>query len=163
VLWATLRRHEEEPAWLSMVAFGSGLTGLAITMATGAGWGLALFRIDEGLDPEMARMLFDLGNFGFATLWVALAGMLLASGVVIIQKDALPSWIGWLGLGAAVALLVARAFWAAESSLIFIPYMLFWLWLIVASASLMRRSGQKGQVPQSAPARAMREKERLPG
>jgi hypothetical protein len=35
---------------------------------------------------------------------------------------------------------VARAFWE-RSGLTFMPYGLFWLWLIAASVALMRRAG----------------------
>jgi hypothetical protein len=131
-LWAALRVREGEPGWLSLIAFGSGLAGLA-TLLNGGGWELALFRLEEGLDAETARLLFDQGNLTFANFWVALAGMLLPATVVIIKKDALPRWLGWYGLALAIVLLVARAFWASPSGLIFGPYVLFWIWLIAAS------------------------------
>jgi hypothetical protein len=40
----------------------------------------------------------------------------------------------------AVALLVARFFWTATSMMVFIPYVLFWLWLIITSIVLIRRA-----------------------
>lgn len=139
VLWAVLRVHEGEPGWLSLVAFGSGLVGLATVLSAGSGWTLAVFRMGEGLEPQMARFLFDHGNFGFATFWVVLASFLLATGVVSIRDRALPLWLGWFGVIIAVAFLVARAFWAAPSGMVFTPYVLFWLWLIMASIVLIRR------------------------
>jgi hypothetical protein len=139
-LWARLRRHEDEPSWLSLAAFGSGLAGAAVVMASG-GWPLAVFRIEEGLDPQIARYLFDAGNFSFATFWVALAGLLLTTSVVSLRDGALPRWLGWAGLVVAITLLVANAFWAGPSGLVFIPYVLFWLWLIITSIVLIRRVG----------------------
>ena len=41
----------------------------------------------------------------------------------------------------AMGALVARAFWAA-SGLAFLPYVLFWVWLIATSLLLMRRASQ---------------------
>ncbi len=138
--WAALRAREGEPGWLSLIAFGSGLAGLA-TVLNGGGWELALFRLEEGLDAETARLLFDQGNLTFANFWVALASMLLPAAVVIIKRGALSRWLGWYGLVLAVILLAARAFWAGPPGLIFIPYMLFWIWLIAASVALIRQTG----------------------
>ena len=139
-LWARLRRTEGEPAWLSLVAFASGLAGITAILASG-GWELALLRLGDGLEAETVRLLFDLGNFTFAAFWVALAGMLLATGVVAIRDGALPRWLGWYGLVVAVALLAARAVWFPASGTKFLPYALFWVWLIAASVALIRRAG----------------------
>ena len=138
-LWSRLRRYEGEPGWLSLVAFASGLAGVATILGGGGGWELALMRLSEGLDAETIQMLFDRGNFAFATFWVALAGMLLATGVVAIRDGALPRWLGWYALALAVALLAARAVWFTGSGIKFMPYVLFWAWLIATSIVLIRR------------------------
>jgi len=139
-LWARLRRAEGEPGWLSLVAFASGLAGMAAILGSG-GWELAILRLGQGLEAETLRLLFDLGNFAFAAYWVGLAGMLLAAGVVAIRDGALPRWLGWFGLLVAVALLAVRAVWFTASGAKFLPYALFWVWLIAASISLIRRAG----------------------
>jgi hypothetical protein len=141
VLWARLRRHEGDPAWMSLVAFGSALAGSAVALAS-SGWGAAVFRIGEGLDPELARYLFDDGNFGFATFWVFLAGFLLTASIVTLRDGALPRWIGWLGLVGALALLAGRAFWDLDSGVIFLPYLLAWIWILAASIVLIRDAGK---------------------
>jgi hypothetical protein len=138
-LWARLRRAESEPAWLSVVALASGLV-TAAQLVTGGGWTLAMARIDAGLDPELTRLLFDQGNLGFANIWVSLASMLLATGVVSIGTQALPRWLGWAALVIAAGLVIARAFWVG-SSIVFAPYAVFWLWMIVASIVMIRRAG----------------------
>lgn len=138
-LWARLRRSEGEPGWLSLVAFASGLAGVAALFG-GGGWELAILRLGEGLETETLQLLFDLGNMTFASFWVALAGMLLAAGVITIRDGALPRWLGWFGLLVALALLAVRAVWFTASGVKFLPYMLFWVWLIAASVSLMRRA-----------------------
>lgn len=139
-LWARLRRSEGEPGWLSLVAFASGLAGMAAILGSG-GWELALLRLGDGLEAETFRLLFDLGNFAFAAYWVALASMLLAAGVVTIRDGAFPRWLGWSGLLVALALLAVRAVWFTASGVKFLPYVLFWVWLIAASISMMRRVG----------------------
>ena len=140
VLWTELQRCEQKPAWISAVSLASVIALVAVSM-TGSGWELAVFRSNDGLSPEMARTLFDQGNFMFATIWVIAANFLLASSVVGLKDKALPRWLSWLGLITAVGLLIARAFWAS-SGLAFVPYMLFWVWLIATSIILMRRAGQ---------------------
>jgi hypothetical protein len=141
VLWARLRRYEGEPGWLSMVALVTGVTGAAVILGGGGGWELAILRIDEGLDVETLRLLFDQGNQSFATFWVALAGLLLAAGVVTIRDGGLPRWLGWMGLILAIAFLAVRSVWFTGPGVKFLPYMLFWVWLIAASVVLIRRAG----------------------
>jgi hypothetical protein len=139
VLWAALSRHEESPSWMSIVAIGSGLVAIAVTLG-GGGWALAIMRVEEGLDPASARLLFDQGNFNFAQLWVPLASMLLATGFVALRDGAFSRWFGWFSLIVALALLISRAVWTAPSGMAFIGYILFWLWLIIASVILIRRA-----------------------
>lgn len=159
-LWARLRRHEGAPAWMSLVAFGTALAGVAVSMASD-GWGLAVFRIEEGLDPQLARYMFDDGNLGFATLWVFLAGFLLATSIVALRDGALPRWLGWLGLVTGAALLIGRAFWDMPSGVIFIPYMLFYLWLIASSIVLVRRAGSRAAGKERGSASGQRDDNKL--
>ena len=147
-LWNTLRRAEGEPAWLSFVAAASGLMIVAAVSA-GGGWALAVFRKDEGLDPQVARLLFDQGNFAFANAWAMLASLSLATGVVCIRTGALPRWLGWSGVLIAGGLLAARAVWAS-SGLVFVPFGLCYLWLIATSVVLIRRAGTT-ESPQRVP------------
>lgn len=140
-LWAVLKRSERaagEPALLAMVAFGSGLVGTATL--TGGAWAIAVFRIREGLDPQIAQILFDLGNFAFATSWVFFASLLLAAGIGALRYGALPRWLGWSSIIIAVGLLVGRIFWTSQVA--FTPWVLFWLWLIVVSGTLIRQAGK---------------------
>lgn len=139
VLWAALQRREGNAAWLSLVAFASGVTGMAILLSS-SGWELALLRLGEGQSAETVQFLFDQGNLSFASLWVALASMLFAAGIVTIRDGALPRWLGWFGLITALALLAARAVWFTASGIKFLPYTLVWVWLIAASIALMRPS-----------------------
>lgn len=139
VLWAALRRREGEPGWLSLVAFACGVAGIATLLGEG-GWELALLRVNDGLQGETARLLFDQGNATFANFWILLAGLLLATGVLTVRDGALPRWLGWFALVLSPALLAARAAWFAGSGAKFLPYGLFWVWLVAASVLLMREA-----------------------
>jgi hypothetical protein len=136
-LWAALRRAEGEVGWLTVAATASGL--IMVSLGIGGGyWSMAVFRVEDGLDPQVARTLFDLGNFTFANTWVALAGLAFAVGLAALFRNAFPRWLGWASLVLSAALLIARAAWTTPVA--FVPYMLFWLWLIVLSVILYRRA-----------------------
>jgi hypothetical protein len=132
--WAVLRAAEGAPPWRSVVALGSGLAFLILVMRPG--WDLAGFRVDDGLDPQIARLAYDDGNLGFANAWLALASFLFAAGWIIVSSRAIPVWLGWVALVAAVGFLVGRAFWTGPIWLI--PYALYWLWTLVISVQLLR-------------------------
>lgn len=105
-LWATLREAEGESAWLSLIVVISGVMGMATVYAPG-GWQLAIFRINDGLDEQVARLLFDSGNLAFANLWIFMASLLLAYAAVTLRTGVLPRWTGWAGIVIGVGLLIA--------------------------------------------------------
>jgi hypothetical protein len=135
-LWDELRAAEGGSGWLSMVAMGSGIV-VASALNSPGGWPLAVFRIGEGLDPQIARLLFDQGNLNFANLWIALGSLVLATGLIALNSDRFPAWLGWGSILLAVGLLLARVIWT--SAIAFAPYVLFWLWMIVLGIRIMRR------------------------
>ncbi|MDT8304845.1 MAG: hypothetical protein RRC07_02820 [Anaerolineae bacterium] len=141
-LWEELRAAEGGGGLLSVVAVASGFVAVS-TITSPGGWPLAVFRIDEGLDPQLARLLFDQGNMNFANYWVALGSMVLAVGLLARQSQRLPAWLGWGSIALAVGLFAARAVWT--SAMAFAPYVLFYLWLIAFGIYVLRRERQLGQ------------------
>ena len=135
-LRGALRSAEGEAGWLTLVATGVGLLFLALLVGGGF-WHHAVFRID-GLDPQIARLIFDLGNFNFATMWVTLGALVFTVGLAAIWFGAFPRWLGWMGLVIGIGLVIARIFWT--SSVAFTPYVLFWVWLVAISVVMFRRA-----------------------
>jgi hypothetical protein len=135
-LRGALGRAEGDGGWLTPVATGAGLLFLAL-LAGGGFWHLAVFRA-EGIDPQISRLLFDLGNFNFASMWVVLGSLVIAAGLVTVRYGAFPKWLGWSGLVIGIGLVVARIFWT--STVAFTPYVLFWVWLAAISIVMIRRS-----------------------
>jgi hypothetical protein len=136
VLWDQLRKAEGEAGWLSIIALGSGIVAASAFMESG-GWPLAVFRVGEGLDPQIARTLFDAGNFNFANIWVSLGSMVLVAGIILRNSDTVPKWLGWASILLAVSLIFARIIWTTQIA--FLPYILFWLWMIAIGIILLRR------------------------
>ena len=136
-LWGVLRRTEGEPGWLSLVAVGAGLGVVALLFGAGA-WFLAVFRIDEGLDPQIARLLFDLGNLTFATSWVLFGALALSVAAASLLLAVFPRWLGWTGLIVGIWLITAPIYWTSQVA--FIPYVLFWVWLVSLSVVMFRRA-----------------------
>jgi len=135
-LWDELKTVEAGSGWLSIIAVGSGIVAVSALAGEG-GWGLALFRIGEGLDPQIARLLFDQGNLNFANIWVSLGSMVLAVGILCGQTNAFPRWLSWSSIALAMALFLARMVWTTQIA--FLPYGLFWLWMIALGIIILRR------------------------
>jgi hypothetical protein len=133
-LYGVLRRLEGSPPWRSRIALASGV--VFASTVSGAGWDLAATRVDDGIDPELARLAFDDGNLSFANGWVLLGSFAITAGWVMVSSGSWPSWQGWVAVLAGVGLVAARAVWA--TSFWFFPYAVFWLWLITISIILIR-------------------------
>jgi hypothetical protein len=88
-LRGALRSAEGEDGWLTIVATGAGLLFLAL-LAGGGFWHIAMFR-NEGIDQQIARLLFDLGNFNLVSMWVMLGALLLAVGIATLRFRAFPT------------------------------------------------------------------------
>ena len=136
MLWRELRTAEGDSGWISVIVIGSGL--VAASALNVGGWSLALFRINEGLDPKIAQLLFDEGNFNFANTWVSLGSMLLAAGIVFRGAGTYPKWLGGGSILLAVGLILARALWTSQIA--FLPYVLFWVWMIAFGIYLLRHT-----------------------
>jgi hypothetical protein len=134
-LWPVLRYAEGEPAWRSLVALASGIVWVASLM--NPGWDLGVFRRDEELDPQLARLAFDMGNLGFAVSWIAMASFLVSAGWVFVSSARLPAWLGWWAIVAGVGFLAGSAVWT--TALWLAPYALFWIWVIIVCVQLLRR------------------------
>lgn len=66
--------------------------------ALSGSWDPAVFRVDEGVDPQLARFAFDMGNLSFASSWVLFGSFSIAAGWLALSSRTLPSWLGWWAL-----------------------------------------------------------------
>jgi hypothetical protein len=128
-----LTEADGEGPWRANLALVSGVVVVATTIL--GSWELAVFRADQGLDPQLARLVFDLGNLSFASAWVALGSFSLASGWVMVSARSAARWLGWWAIVAGAGLVAVRAIWTTQLWLI--PYALFWIWVLVVSVRLI--------------------------
>ena len=133
-LTAALRRRAPRHEWLPTVVLASGTAAIGCLLV--GSWQAAMFRVGEGLDPELARFAFDIGNLTFANAWVALGSLGIASGWALLASRAEPGWLGWWAVVAGVGLVAARTVWTTSWWLL--PYALFWLWVLVISTRMLR-------------------------
>lgn len=130
-LWRRMRAAEGDPARLSVVMFGGGVTAAAAMVAGGAVWSAAAARVDDAgsIDPVYAALSYDLG----ALMWglaapIGLAVVLLSFAVLSIRAATHPAWWGWLSGAIGVVLLVPPIAWAAMlAGLLWILVMSIWL------------------------------------
>jgi hypothetical protein len=134
-LTTLLRRIEGEPAWRSTVALVSGTIVVAYGVLE-ASWDAAANRGQE-LEPGIAAFAFDVGNLGFANLWLALGSFAIASGWALLASRALPAWWGWWAIVSGAGLIAVRYAW--EGWIWTIPYFLFWVWVIAIAVRLISR------------------------
>ena|GEM_PF-959421 len=127
-----LRRVEGDPPWRSAIAAASGLLLVALILV--GTWEAAILRVDD-IDPQVARYAFDLGNATFANAWVPLGSFAATAGWVIISTGVVRRWLGWWALVSGVGLVLVRGVWTSQIWLL--PYLLFWVWVIVLSVLLV--------------------------
>jgi hypothetical protein len=130
-----LRRWEGEPAWRSTVALVSSSLLVAYSLIE-VSWSAATIRGDE-LDPALTVYAFDVGNLGFANTWLAGGSFAVATGWVLYDSEALPSWWAWWVIGSGVGLALSRFVW--QEPVWFPPYFAFWAWVMAFSIRLIRR------------------------
>jgi hypothetical protein len=68
----------------------------------------------------------------------------MGTAAIVIQTLALPRWLGWSAVVIALGLLAGGA--TATSGTIFLPMLLYLVWVVVASVILFRRTKEDGTV-----------------
>jgi hypothetical protein len=135
VLAAALRRRETAQPWLSNVTLGAGLITVTVKLASlPAAFALA-YRAHEGFDPQLAAALTDMNSFSFVLTWPLIALMIAAASIGSLRLNALPVWLGWSGVAAAVALLAAMPLAFGAGALV--AFAASTLWVLLASGTMI--------------------------
>lgn len=132
VLRSRLVASEPGPKTLSALAFGAGSAAAAllvgaVAVLAGTAWTVEISN-DFVVDPNLAR-------FGATTGYLLLMGavlvelaLVIATSVLALRTDGLPSWLGWVGF-VAVVLAVVEA--------LLLPVFVIPAWVLVVSVVLL--------------------------
>ena len=133
---------------LANLAWGGGLIAVATLMV---GFALAATATLHPVqsDPDLTRALWDASLMIPAVGAPAAAVFFLGNGLSILRSGVLPAWLGWLGIVTAIfnALGISAVFtdhgaFAADGVLgFFAGFLLFLLWTLLASITLVRSLG----------------------
>jgi Domain of unknown function (DUF4386) len=133
-LWSVLHQAEGPGGWLATTALAAGLVDFTIKLGSVAP-GHAAQQEPDGSRLHLA--LDHINSTSFIVTMLPMGVMLSAVAVVILRTRVLPAWLGWSAAGIAPLLLVNGLFLDAE----FGPaFLLFLLWLAIASGVLLRRA-----------------------
>ncbi len=108
-VWATLRRAEGNPAWLSATALVAGVIFNAASLGATAAERAIDLGAGHGLDVSAAVGLVDLNGAFFRLGAFAALLFLAAVAAVTLRWHALPAWLGWSAAVIATLILVGQA------------------------------------------------------
>ena len=136
---------------LANLAWGGGLVAVATLMIGGAFAATATLHPVQS-DPDLTRALWDASLLIPAIGAPAVAVFFVGNGLSILRSGALPAWLGWLGLVTALfnamgisAVFTDHGAFAADGLLgFFVGFLLFILWTLLASVTLVRSLGNSG-------------------
>jgi hypothetical protein len=146
-----LLRAEGGSGRLSGIAFGAGIAWAALNMLAQA------FQVGAASDPagETPTALLETMTAVFTVANLPLVVMLVAVAVVSLRHHAFPVWLGWLSVVAAgaqtvlwVATVVQSGPLASDGWLSFLLYPFFVIWLVPATAIMVRRAGRPSAISQ---------------
>jgi len=144
-LWSVLHQAEGPGGWLATTALAAGIVDFTIKLGSVAP-GQAAQQEPDGTPLHVA--LDQINSTSFIVTMLPMAVMLAATAVVILRTRALPAWLGWSAAGIAPLLLVNGMYLDAE----FGPaFLLFLLWLALASGVLLRRAVRRETPAATAP------------
>lgn len=130
------------PPWLVATTFAGGVAGAALMLALTGGQSTGATTDKELLTPDSALVFWRLAHGFFVAAELALAAFLGALSILVLRGLLLPRWLGWFGLVLTVVLLIPPIGWIAL--LFLLP-----LWLIIASALLLRRTAPRSLEPRA--------------
>ncbi len=124
------------------IATVAGAVALAIKVASGAPELTAMYRADEGLNPEIVKTLVDLNGFAFLITFLPLGVFAIASSLGALSARVAPTWTCWLGVVSGIALFAGMPFVIDGPG--FLGMLAFIVWTIAFSVAMAVRPGSAG-------------------
>jgi hypothetical protein len=137
-LWAILRDAEGGRGWIATTALGAALAALTVLLVGDATVVAAAFSAGRhGLDPAVVGGMYAVQWYADLVYGAVNAVFFAATAVLVLGRGALPTWLGWLALVIAIALVATVPFgpgWTMEP-----PHVLGFLWLVAVSILMIAR------------------------
>ncbi|HEX6510264.1 MAG TPA: hypothetical protein VF221_21750, partial [Chloroflexota bacterium] len=140
--YARVRTQEPSWSWIPIAALAAAVGYVAISIGPGIALQEAAVQWGKrGLTPEMVGGISDLADDVFFLSFVPASLFLAAISTAVLKIRALPPWLGWSGQVLAVLMLAAglASNLASGSSLGANAFLLFALWIVVASIYMLVR------------------------
>jgi len=74
-----------------------------------------------------------------ANIWLALGSFAACCGWVVLSTRVVGRWLGWWAVASGLGLVICRFFWTSE--VWYLPYVAFWIWMIIMCIQLVRKPG----------------------
>jgi hypothetical protein len=147
---------------LSTVMYGATVAGIAV-VAIADSITIAAVQLNPVLDDSSMQALYGVGWFMYHRVFWLLAALALATGLATLRSGAFPQWFAWLSFAGVILFLIGGVsvrmygFFSPNGEGGFIAFLVFSLWILVASVLLVRKLGtdaaaERPVTPSAAPA-----------
>jgi hypothetical protein len=122
--------------WLAAAALAGGVIAIAVKLASAAPM-FAAYVLRDGISPETARVLTDMGGAAFVVVWLPTGVFVACAAGAALATRTLGRTLGWggviVGSGAVIVTAVTGVHVLAANAL---PFLLCLLWILLVSVRL---------------------------
>jgi hypothetical protein len=122
--------------WLATAALAGGVIAIAVKLASAAPM-FAAYVMRDGISPEMARVLTDMGNAAFVVDWLPTGLFVACAAGAALATRTLGRTLGWGGVVAGTAAVIVTAVTGVHVlTANALPFLICLLWILVVSVRL---------------------------
>ena len=124
--------------WIATTAFGAALAAATVlVIGDGTMMGAAFSAGRHGLDPAVVGGMYTVQWYADLAFGAVNSVFFAATSVLVLRRRALPTWLGWLALVVAIALVVTVPF--GHGTTMEPPHILGFLWIVSVSVAIIVR------------------------
>jgi hypothetical protein len=137
-LWALLREAEGSGGWIATTALGAALAALTVLVIGDATMmGAAFSAGRHGLAPAVVGGMYTVQWYSDLAYGAVNAVFFAAAALLTLRRGALPTWLGWLALVVAIALVATVPF--GPGATMEPPHILGFVWIVSAGVVMIVR------------------------
>jgi hypothetical protein len=100
---------------------------------------VVLFAAIIAMSPGEPPFLSTVASIGLANVWLSMGAFAVCCGWVVLSTRIVGRWLGWWAIASGLGLVICRFFWTSE--VWYLPYLAFWIWVIILCVQLIWRPG----------------------